>query len=113
MDRLILLTPKFQDPSFPDRDFYCWHCVLLEGLISLYPFLQTQIEVERVDWQRPRARLIELVGPENQSLPLLILSQGKVSRYSTGAWQGQSFISDKDAILKYLADEYRIPEPHP
>ncbi|OYZ16186.1 MAG: hypothetical protein B7Y39_16030 [Bdellovibrio sp. 28-41-41] len=38
MDKLILLNPGFQDPEYPNRDFYCWHCVLLEGLISIYPF---------------------------------------------------------------------------
>ncbi len=113
MDKLILLNPGFQDPEYPNRDFYCWHCVLLEGLISIYPKLRTQLEIERVDWQKPRHRVVELVGPENQSLPLLILDEGKTSKYSTGAWRNRAFISDKDFILRYLTDEYGIAESHP
>lgn len=42
---------------------------------------------------------------ESQSLPLLILGEGKQSKHQTGVWQGRSFISDKNAILEYLADE--------
>lgn len=113
MDQLFLIEPDFQDPDFPGRRFYCWHCVLIEGLLSIYPSLQQKINIFRIDWMRPRTRVIAEVGPDNQSLPLLVLSEGKESRHQTGSWQGRSFIADKDAILRYFSEEFGISEAHP
>lgn len=113
MDTLFLIRSGFHDPEFPNRTFYCWHCVLIEGLLATYPELEKRIEVKRVDWLRPRRSVIAVVGVENQSLPLLVLSEGKASKYQTGSGHGRSFISDKDALLLYFAEEYGIPEPHP
>lgn len=113
MDKLFLLKSQFQDPQYPGRAFFCWHCALMEGLLSLYPHLLQKLEVIRVEWPRPRAEVISEVGTENQSLPLLVLAEGNKSKYHTGIWEHRSFISDKDAILQYLSEEYGIPEVHP
>ncbi len=53
------------------------------------------------------------MGEENQSLPLLILSEGSSSKYQTGTYKGLNFISDKDAILKALTERHGFPESHP
>jgi hypothetical protein len=113
MDKLYLLKSQFEDPAFPGRTFFCWHCTLMKGLLSIHPILLQKIEIFRVAWPRPRTEVISQVGLDNQSLPLLVLSEGKISTYQTGVYQSRSFISDKDAILKYLADEYGIPDVHP
>lgn len=113
MDKLFLLKSQFQDPQYPDRTFFCWHCALMEGLLSLYPHLLQKLEIIRVEWPRPRVEVISEVGMENQSLPLLLLAKEKRSKYQTGIWQNRSFISDKDAILQYLSEECGIPEIHP
>lgn len=113
MDKLFLLKSPFQDPQYPDRTFFCWHCALIEGVLAMHPYLHQKLEVTRLEWPRPRTEVISLVGSENQSLPLLVLSEGKRSKHQTGVWQNRSFVSDKDAILQYLAEEYGIPEVHP
>ena len=112
-DKLIILKPGFKDPDYPSQEFYCWHCVLMEGLLASFPQLSSRIDVERVTWPRPRREVIELVGEANQSLPLLVLAEGETSPHQTGTHEGRAFISDKDKILAALSDRHGIPVPHP
>jgi hypothetical protein len=76
-DKLFLLAPHFEDPAFPGKRFFCWHCALLDGLLASFPDLASRLMVERVSWPRPRQSVIELVGESNQSLPLDPLSRGQ------------------------------------
>ncbi|MEJ8474005.1 DUF3088 domain-containing protein [Roseibium algae] len=99
-DALYLLTPGFRDPAYPGDNFYCWHCALLEGILASFPELAAKIDVYRIAWPRPRAELVALLGSENQSLPVLVLSDG-------------GFIDDKDEILKALTKRHGFPLPHP
>ncbi|MDN3273805.1 DUF3088 domain-containing protein [Frankia sp. RB7] len=78
-DRLFLLRPNFEDPAYPGRRFYCWHCALIEGLLASFPALAEKFDVERIAWPKPRQAVIELVGEENQWLPLLVLADGTTS----------------------------------
>lgn len=112
-DRLILLAPDFLDPAYPGTRFYCWHCALLEGVLQSFPSLNEHIDVERIAWPRPRREVVELLGEEHQSLPVLILAEGSDNAYATGCANGRSFIDDKDAILAALAARHGIPIPHP
>lgn len=112
-DKLIILKPGFEDPAYPDRIFYCWHCALMEGVLASFPELAGRIDVERIAWPRPRLEVIDLVGEENQSLPLLVLPEGETSPHQTGIYEGRAFISDKDKILAALSDRHGIPVPHP
>lgn len=99
-DTLYLLTPGFEDPAYPDMTFYCWHCALMEGVLTSFPEIGADLDVKRIAWPRPRAELVELLGKENQSLPVLILDDG-------------GFIDDKDSILEALSERHGFPEPHP
>lgn len=112
-DRLFLLRPGFEDPAYPGRRFYCWHCALMEGVLASFPELAQRFDVERIAWPRPRLPVIALAGEEHQSLPLLILSDGETSKYQTGMFQGKAFISDKDKILAALSERHGFPDPHP
>lgn len=112
-DTLFLLRPGFEDPAYPDQLFYCWHCALIEGVLASFPELAARLDVERIAWPRPRSALIEIVGEENQSVPLLILANGSSSQYRTGRFNGRSFIADKDAILAALSERHGFPDPHP
>lgn len=71
-DRLFLLHPDFEDPAYPGRRFYCWHCALMEGVLASFPRLLETIDVHRVDWPRPRREVADLLGEDNQSLPVLV-----------------------------------------
>jgi hypothetical protein len=112
-DRLFLLRPGFEDPAFPGRRFYCWHCALIEGVLASFPALAEKLDVERIAWPRPRKAVIALVGEENQSLPVLVLANGATSAYQTGNHEGRAFIADKDAILAALSERHGFPDPHP
>ena len=112
-DRLFLLKPDFEDPAFPGQRFYCWHCALLEGVLASFPLLQSKIDVERIAWPKPRKAVVEIVGEENQSLPLLVLAADAPDEFATGTFRGQRFVADKDAILSALSRRHGIPRPHP
>ncbi|ACM30957.1 MULTISPECIES: DUF3088 domain-containing protein [Rhizobium/Agrobacterium group] len=112
-DKLFLLRPDFEDPAYPGQRFYCWHCALMEGVLASFPELARRLDVERIEWPRPRLPVTGLVGEENQSLPLLVLADGATSAHQTGTYQGRSFISEKDKILAALSERHGFPDPHP
>ncbi|MHA7773619.1 DUF3088 domain-containing protein [Roseibium sp. M-1] len=99
-DTLYLLAPGFEDPAYPGKTFYCWHCALMEGVLASFPELAAKLDVHRIAWARPRQEVVELLGKENQSLPVLVLAEG-------------GFINDKDAILAALTARHGFPHPHP
>jgi hypothetical protein len=112
-DRLFLLKPDFEDPAFPGERFYCWHCTLLEGVLASFPTLRSTLDVERIAWPKPRRAVIDLVGEDHQSLPLLVLAADAAPDLATGAFQGRLFVDNKDAILTALTRRHGIPRPHP
>lgn len=112
-DKLFLLRPDFEDPAYPGQRFYCWHCALMEGVLASFPQLAKRLDVERIAWPRPRLPVVDLVGEENQSLPLLALADGGTSPHQTGTHRGRAFIAEKDKILAALAERHGFPVPHP
>ena len=112
-DKLFLLRPDFEDPAYPGRRFYCWHCALLEGVLASFPKLARRLEVERIAWPKPRQPVVSIVGEDNQSVPLLVLAQGETSPHQSGVFQGRVFINDKDRILSALSERHGFPDPHP
>jgi hypothetical protein len=112
-DKLFLLQPDFEDPAYPGQRFYCWHCALLEGVLASFPTLSLQIDVERIPWSKPRRVLVDLVGKDNQSVPLLVLAENAPHGLATGSFRGIRFVKDKDAILSVLSRRHGIPDPHP
>lgn len=100
MEKLFLLKPNFQDKGRSnDTKYFCPPCTLIEGLLSFYPFLRKKLDVSYVDFERPRPSIIELIGEENQSCPVIVLDNG-------------TFINDPDEIMAYLADQYGIGHAH-
>ncbi|MGX9576531.1 DUF3088 domain-containing protein [Mesorhizobium sp. f-mel] len=112
-DMLLLLRPGFADPAYPGRQFFCWHCALLEGVLASFPDLAKRLDVQRIAWPRPRREAIQMAGEENQSLPLLVLAKGETSSHQTGTFNGRVYVSDKDKILTALSERHNFPEPHP
>ena len=99
-DTLYILTPGFEDPAYPGKTFYCWHCALMEGVLASFPELAERLDVRRIVWPKPRREVADLLGEDNQSLPVLVLTEG-------------GFIDDKDAILDALTERHGFPHPHP
>ena len=112
-DKLFILDIDFRDPAYPGEVFYCWHCALMEGLLSCYPEMASKLDVERIAWPRPRQEVIGLIGLDNQSVPVLVLADDAPDGLETGIFRGRRFVDDKDAILKALSVRYGIASPHP
>ncbi|AGS26010.1 hypothetical protein REMIM1_PF00343 (plasmid) [Rhizobium etli bv. mimosae str. Mim1] len=66
--------------------------------------------MERVPFPRPRAKVIETVGEENQSLPVIILADNPP--VDAGNWRGTRFVGKTDRILELLAERHGFPRLH-
>lgn len=108
-DLLFLLKPGFQDGE--GAPYYCPHCTIFEGLLCLYPKLAGELEVHRVDFQRPRPELVELLGQEHQSCPVLVAGAA-VEGLEFKEANGRKFLDDPEVIGIYLSRVYGIPRPH-
>jgi hypothetical protein len=100
MNKLFLLKADFKDLNRgPELKFFCADCALIEGLLSYYPHLRKELEVTYVDFQRPRPAIVDLIGEENQSCPVLILDNG-------------NFINEPRLIIDYFIKHYNIGLVH-
>jgi glutaredoxin 2 len=100
MKKLFLLKPDFKDEKRnPESIYFCPNCGLIEGILFYYPRLLDDLEVHHVDFKRPRPAIVELIGEENQSCPVLVHEDG-------------SFINETKDIIRYLVDTYHIAKPH-
>jgi hypothetical protein len=88
MEKLFLIKPDFQDLNRGDgKSYFCPDCAMIEGLLSFYPRLRSELEVNYVDFTRPRKVLVELVGEANQSCPVLVLDDGTlINEYRKIIW---------------------------
>ena len=110
-DTLFLLTAGFEDRA--GAPYYCPHCAIFEGLLHLYPFLSSEIDVVRVGFARPRPQIVALLGEEYQSCPVIVLGapfKGDTELLKTVG--GRQFIDDPHEIGTYLSLVYGIPRPH-
>ena len=112
-DRLFILNKDFEDPAYPGEIFYCWNCVSVEGLITLYPSLEKSLDIVRLDWKRPRPSIIELVGEENQGAPVLVLADDAPADLADGEYKGRRFANTVPTIRSALAARHGLPRAHP
>jgi Protein of unknown function (DUF3088) len=108
-DRLFLLKPDFRkDQAGP---FYCPESALVEGVLSFYPKLRHKLDVEYVDFAKPRAAVVAELGEANQGCPVLILANGRRvldASLEVKEAQGRRFITNESHIRRYLAAVYGI-----
>jgi hypothetical protein len=111
-DRLILLQPGFSDTQYPGEQFVCIDCLPVEGLLASDPPRGAALDVERVPFDRPRRAVVEALGTEHQSLPVLIL--GDVAPAPADALQanGRRFVNDPRRILALLAERHGYFKVH-
>lgn len=107
-DQLYLMKPGFVNAGL--GPFYCGDSVSVEGLLGFFPELRTKVDVHYMDFPRPRQALIDLLGEENQSVPVLILGadagEGDIKPQRAGA---QRFYNDEKEIRTYLSETYGLP----
>lgn len=86
------------------------------GLFDLYPELKQHVEIHWVDFARPRPELVELIGTENQSCPVLVLAAPPVNLPSgliIHSAHGRAFIEGPRDIAIYLAHTRGTGLPFP
>jgi len=113
-DKLFLLASGFEDPALDDggKGWICAACAMVEGYLGYFPQLREQIDVAYLPFKRPRQPIIELIGETRQGMPVLILAEPSAAD-GVETLNGQTFIADEKAILRYLAAQYGVSAPHP
>lgn len=99
--QLYMLTPWTEDGDGP---FYCPDCGVVEGFFAYNPEARDGLEIISIDYPRPRPALVDLLGEENQSSPVLVLAEGSPmpggGKLSLST--GRIFIDDPIAICNFL-----------
>jgi len=111
--QLYLIRPNFLDQG--KGPFFCPGCAQMIGLLDYYPALKQDLEVCVVDFQRPRLALVELLGEEYQSCPVLILRtapRSLPSNVNMRQANGRYFVEGADEIAAYLAQACSSGLPH-
>lgn len=110
---LFLLPPDFLDPEEGEGPFVCPHCMAVEGLLSVYPRLRGELDIRYVPFKRPRTAIIEVIGEEHQSCPVLVLPLGQASDVgSQQATRGRLFFVGEHAIAAALAEAFGTGRMH-
>ena len=115
MTRDILFLLKH---GFPDGDgapYYCPECAEVNGVLHYYPHLRHLVDVRYVDYPRPRAEVVELVGADNQGCPVLVIgapARAALPGVTVGSHAGLSFVSGARDIGNYLSLAYGVGRPH-
>ena len=95
---LFVLRMPFEEGR--GKFWFCTHCALIEGALISNPHWCEHVEVKRIEHPRPRQEVVELLGEESQSLPVLVLGKDHT-------------ITDPIEITQHLFDLYGGAAPHP
>ena len=111
--QLFMLNPWKEGDLGP---YYCPDCGVVEGFFTYTPQARELVEIVHIDYPRPRPALVDLLGAENQSSPVLILAEG--AKMPEGGKRslstGRIFMDDPIAICNFLGRAVDHPVlPHP
>lgn len=110
---LFLLPPDFLDPEEGEGPYVCPHCMAVEGLLSVYPVLRRSLDIRYVPFKRPRTAIIDVIGEEHQSCPVLVLPEGLTSSVeSQKSARGRLFFVGEHAIAEALAECFGTGRMH-
>lgn len=112
-DRLFMLKPGYQDGD--EGPFYCPGSLKLEGLLAWFPQVRQALDVQYIEFPRPRKVLVDLIGEDNQGAPVLVLGESPpagVDRSQVKKHNGTEFVNGSDHILAYLSAVHRLPTDH-
>lgn len=111
-DQLYLLRPGFMNAGI--GPLYCSDSAPVEGVLSFFPSLRTLIDVHYIEFARPRSVLVDALGEEHQSVPVLVLAPGRALKDDmpeVKKARGRSFLNDEKSIRRYLSLQYGLPTP--
>ena len=110
--KLFLLHPGFFDGE--DGPFFCPHNAAVEGLLKYEPALKSKLEIQHVNFEKPRSAIVKLLGEENQFTPVLVIdeTQDPPAEAQVSASTGRAFFLGEIAIGNFLHQEFDTPKPH-
>lgn len=114
-DHLFVYAPGFVDPALGQARWFCPYSAQVVGFLGYYPEVRATLELVAIDFARPRARLVELVGERYQAAPILVLAAGSapvVEGVHVVAAGPHHVIERTLEILRYLAVTRGVPLPH-
>ena len=112
-DRLFMLKPGYQDGG--EGPFYCPGSLKLEGLLAWFPQVRQALDVQYMEFPRPRKVLVDLIGADNQGAPVLVLGGPPptgVNAAQVKQHNGTNFVNGSDHILAYLSAAHGLPTDH-
>lgn len=112
-DTLYFLKPNFFTET--KGPFYCPGCAELAGLLEWFPQLKSTLDLRYLDYPRPRKELVEILGAENQSCPVLLVHEPPAGPWDNLAIQAANthfFVEGARSIARYLSAVHHIPLPY-
>src|SRR5690349_16056831 len=92
-DTLFVLRPGFLDKG---TRWFCPYSAQVVGFLDYYPEVRDTLEIVELDFAKPRQPMIDLVGPDHQSAPLLVLHESAEPPHDLGIpigeAQGRKFV---------------------
>jgi hypothetical protein len=112
--KLFILKPSFADPKAGPGEYFCPDSVAIEGLLALFPALRQRLDVQHVDFARPRTAVIGELGEANQACPVLVLPPEWPDVPTTARRsEGRAFFVGAGEIASFLSQWAGTPRPHP
>ena len=110
---LFLLKPGFYDEN--GGPFFCPGCVAVEGFFKYEPQVESQLDVRRIEFPRPRREIVELIGALNQGCPVLVLvgASDLAAEAKKSEETGKAYISGATEICEFLGRTFGVVRPHP
>ena len=116
-DTLFLLKPGYMDGG--QGPFYCPGSLKLEGLLSYFPQLRHALDVQYIEFPRPRQVLVDLIGADNQGAPVLVLGRAAPAGADRTLIDPMikrhgrvEFVNGSDNSLAYLSEAYGVARDH-
>ena len=110
-DRLFVYRPGFTDGG---TTYFCPFSAQIMGFLTYYPQVRDSVDLVELEFAKPRKPLVDLVGEDHQSAPMLVLAGEPVAvpRVTHGEANGHRFVEKTIEILRYLAATRSVPGPH-
>ena len=118
MIKLFLLSPNLPDKKLSENSLYfCPDCAMVEGVLKYYPGIKEEIDITYVDFERPRQPIVDLVGPNFQGCPILIIHKNDIEKEDMMRNEFKTsgdyyFLYKNSTIAQFFAKKYDVGFPH-
>ncbi len=110
-DILFLLTGSWVNEETGEERL-CPDACLVEGALLLNPHWADAVTIVRVDYQRPRPAIVDLLDEDNQNAPTLVLADQTDAHQDVEATiRGRRILTDPKAICRQLAASHGGSRP--